>query len=366
MKKTIGVMFPGFGEQFIGMGKKLYDESRNVQDLFEQASMCFDLNFVQLCFAGSYSDILDIDKGYLLILLIEISIYSELTKAGLRPDFIAGYGIGEYAAAVASGSLNFSDGMYIIGKYAKIFKEFIAEHPHYSVLQIPRKFTQESILNLCAAFSTENKKVFVAAYNTQEGFTIAGDADAIAKIKEYCKEHEIRKIKELNIAYGLHSSIMNPIVEKITPYFFKVDFKPLKTPVITNVDGVYVTSSDALESAIIRRVNEPLLWDEVMNGFIGCDVLLSVGPGKQLADWARLKYPDKEIYTIEDWADLQALRPFLQEHAQAQGIIQEEVGITFGTCHVDTDESLLPDLTTADLVNELPADYDIDEDDDIQ
>src|SRR3990167_1429172 len=148
MKKTVGVMFPGYGEQFIGMGKKLYDESRAVQDLFEQASMCLDLNFVQLCFAVSDNDISEIDKGYLSILLLEASIYSELARAGLRPDFIAGYGIGEYTAAVACGSLSFADGMYIVGKYAKIFKEFMIENPYYSVLQIPRSFNHESILQL--------------------------------------------------------------------------------------------------------------------------------------------------------------------------------------------------------------------------
>ena len=104
MKKTVGVMFPGYGEQFVGMGKNLYDESRSVQDLFEQASMCLGINFVQLCFAASDFDISEIDKGYLSILLLEAAIYAELAKEGLRPDFIAGYGIGEYAAAVAGRS----------------------------------------------------------------------------------------------------------------------------------------------------------------------------------------------------------------------------------------------------------------------
>ena len=364
MKKTIGVIFPGYGEQFVGMGKNLYNESRIVQDLFEQASMCFDINFVQLCFAASDAEISEIDKGYLSILLLEAAIYAELAKEGLRPDFIAGYGIGEYAAAVASGSLSFADGMYIVAKYAQIFKEFIAEHPDYSVLQLPRSFTSNSIIELCQEYSTEDKKVFIVAHNTHEGFTIAGHADSIAHIKEYCKKNEIRKVKEVSVAYGLQNSVMDPVVERLAPYFFKIDFKPLKTPVITNVDGVYVTSSDALESAIIRRVNAPMLWDEVMNGFIGCNVLLSVGPGKQLADWARLKYPDKEIYTIEDLADLKALQPFLDEHRQRSvDVVQEDgVAINFGTCHLDINEPLPSDLTVADLINELPGDYDIDED----
>lgn len=362
MKKTVGILFPGYGEQFVGMGKKLYDESRLVQDLFEQASMCFDINFVQLCFAASDAEMSEIDKGYLAILLLETAIYAQLAESGLRPDFIAGYGIGEYAAAVACGSLSFADSMYLLSKYARIFKEFIGEHKNYSVLVLSRGFTKESLTELCEKYSTEGKKVFIAAYNTDDNFAIAGDAELIAQIKEYCKEQEIRKVKELPAAYGLHSPIVDPVVAQLAPYFFKIDFKSLKTPVITSVDGVYVTSADALESAIMRRVNSPLQWDEVMHGFVGCDVLISVGPGKQLAEWARLKYPEKEIYTIENLDDLQALQSFLQEHKEQFDVLDNPEQISMGTCHIDDDTVVQPtDLTKADLINELPGDYDIEE-----
>lgn len=363
MKKTIGILFPGYGEQFVGMGKYLYDDSRMVQDLFEQASMCLNINFVQLCFASSDAEMSSIDKGYLAILLLETAIYAHLAQSGLRPDFIAGYGIGEYAAAVACKSLSFADSIYLLSKYAQIFKEFIHDNPNYAVLSLSRGFTQETLEALCKIYSTEDKKVFIAACNSDDNFVIAGDAQLINLIKEYCKEHEIRKVKELSTAYELHSPLVDAVVDRLAPYFFKIDFKSLQTPVITNVDGAYVTSSDALESSIMRRVNTPLLWNEVMNGFVGCDVLISVGPGKQLAQWAALKYPDKEIYTVENLADLQALEPFLQEHAAqfAQPSLDGNE-IRMGACHIDDDAFAQPtDLTTADLINELPGDYDIDE-----
>lgn len=369
MKKTIGIMFPGYGEQFVGMGKKLYDESRLVQDLFEQASMCLDINFVQLCFAASDAEISEIDKGYLAILLLETALYAQLAQAGLRPDFIAGYGIGEYAAAVACGSLSFADSMYLLSKYAQIYQEFLTIHPDvYALLLLSRGFTQETLQALCDQYATEEKKVFIVAHNIDEGFIIAGDTEIIAQIKDYCKEHEIRKVKELSVAYGLHSSLVDSVVERLAPYFYKIDFRSLQTPVITCVDGVYVTSADALESAIMRRINSPLHWNEVMNGFVGCDVLISVGPGKQLAEWAKVKYPDKEIYTVENLDELQALKPFLEEHKAQFNELPTEDQIRMGACHIDDDDVVAEpvDLTTADLVNELPGDYDIDEDDSIK
>lgn len=357
MKKTIGLIFSGYGQQFVTMGKDIYNESRHVQDLFEQASMCLNLNFVQLSFASSDAEISTIDKGYLAILLMQVSIYSELAAAGLRPDFIAGYGIGEYAAAVASGSLSFADSLYLLSKYAKLCKAFVEENPNYSVLQLPKGFTVDVLEKFCEEISTDDKKIYISAHNTEHGFYIAGHKELIDIVKDYCKTHEIRKVKELSVAYGLHSALVDSIVSALTPYFFKIDFNPLKFPVITNVDGVYVTSPDALESAILRRINAPILWEEVMNGFVGCEILIHVGPGTQVAEWAKLKYPDKEMYVVENLAELHRVKKMLEEESIPQQT--QTQAVAFGVCHVDDDIVSVPDdLTVADEMNEHPNDYD--------
>ncbi len=369
----MGVIFSGYGQQSVTMGKDVYDASRHVQDLFEQASMCLNINFVQLCFASSDAEMSEIDKGYLAILLLQVSFYSELAKLGLQPDFIAGYGIGEYAAAVACGSLSFADGLYVLSKYAKIFKEFVQQHPYYAVLQLQKGFTHASLAQVCEQLSTADKKIYIAAHNTEHGFYVAGHADIIAELKNYCKINEIRKVKEVGIGYGLHSQIADPIVQALSPYFFKIDFKPLKVPVITNVDAAYVTSPDALESAILRRMNAPIIWDEVMDGFIGCQVLICVGPGMQVAQWAGEKYPDKLIYTVQNQADLATIAQLLHDdlleghHDPLPNGADNE--IAFGVCHLDDDAAgvvrVPVDLTIADEMNELPDDYDVDEEDEL-
>ena len=53
----IGMIFPGQGSQFLGMGKEFYDKERIFQELFEQASNCLDQNFVRLCFASSEKEL---------------------------------------------------------------------------------------------------------------------------------------------------------------------------------------------------------------------------------------------------------------------------------------------------------------------
>ena len=150
MTKKLGVVFPGYGEQFIGMSKDLYDESRIVQEFFEQAAGSVDINFVKLCFASSAQEISSIRYAYLAIYLFECSLYELLSQKGLKPDFIAGYGIGEYAACYAAKSLSFIDGIYFINKYAQFYEEFVKskEGKDFTVLKITRGFTKESLQQL--------------------------------------------------------------------------------------------------------------------------------------------------------------------------------------------------------------------------
>ena len=90
-----------------------------------------------------------------------------------------------------------------------------------------------------------------------------------------------------------------------------------------------------------------------------------MGPGKQVAEWAQLKYPDKEIYVIENLADLKVVQAMIRSNSD-ELILDEQMSgpIIFGECKIDNDViTLSSDLTIADEINELPEDYDIDEDD---
>jgi [acyl-carrier-protein] S-malonyltransferase len=362
--KRIGVVFPGYGEQYIGMGKDLYDELRIVQELFEQAAGTAEVNFVKLIFASSDEEISSIRYSYLAIYLFEVSLYEVLASRGLQPDFVAGHGIGEYAATYATGSLSFVDGLYILNKYTQFYDEFMKDKP-YSCLRIVREFEIESIEELCEQKSTEAKKAYVSAQNSPHAFYIAGHVDVVEKIQEYCIKEVIRKVRIISPAYGMQSSLVDEIFEQLKIYFHKIKFTPLKIPLITNVDGVYVTTPDALESAIMRKVNNRIQWNEVIKGFEGCDIILSVGPGEQLIEWFKEVYPDKEYHLIRTLKDIETIAQyFAKEEIIKQNITPEATAISNQKASEENLENQVPkDLYEADLVNEQPADFDVEDED---
>lgn len=357
--KRIGVVFPGYGQQYIGMGKDLYDHHRMVQEFFEQAAGASDINFVKLLFASSDEEISSIRNAYLAIFLFEVSLYEILYAQGLRPDFVAGHGIGEYAAAYATRSLSFVDSFYILNKYAQFYDSFMKDKP-YECLRIVREFNLEDLENLCAKKSTKTKFAYVSAENTEHAFYLAGHKDIIEKIQEYCVKNVIRKVRIIGPGYGMQGSLVDEIVDQLKLYYHKIKFTALQVPLITNVDGVYVTTSDALESAIMRKINHRIQWYEVIKGFEGCDVIISVGPGDQLIEWFQEVYPDKEYYKVETLKDFEKISAYLKKHEiefstnTSQEIIQQFMD-------KNLEKSKPKDLYEADLVNEKSSDFDIEE-----
>lgn len=356
-QKRIGVVFPGYGEQYIGMGKDLYDELRVVQELFEQAAGTAELNFVKLLFASSDEEISSIQYSYLAIYLFEVCLYEVLAQKGVRPDFVAGHGIGEYAAAYAAGSLSFVDGLYILNKYAQFYNEFVKDKS-YTVLRIVREFEVESIEELCEQKSTETKKAYVSAQNSQNAFYVAGHEEIIEKIQEYCIKEVIRKVRIIGPAYGMQSSLVDELFEQLKLYYHKIKFDPLKVPVITNVDGVYVTTPDALESAIMRKVNNRIQWYEVVKGFEGCDVIISVGPGTQLIEWFKEVYPDKVYHQITTLKDMESLQEYFVPEEKVE---EQEIKSSDQQTSQEAIQDVPKDLYEADLANEQSTDFDVEE-----
>jgi [acyl-carrier-protein] S-malonyltransferase len=310
----IAMLFPGYGSQFVGMSKELYDESRVMQEYFEEAANCLNQNFVQLCFAASDVELGRLERAYPAIFLVSSSLGKIIKDLGIVPDVVAGYGIGQYAAIHTFGGLSFPDGLYFLSRYARSFQEMLDVTP-LSGMRVVGLDASE-IERLCAEVSTPDALVYVALYNRENDQTVMGHMSAVDGIRVRLAERDEVAVQTADVEAGLHSTLMDSIVATMKLNAEKIDFKDVEVPVIANDTGKIVQHADEIKASCMKQIHRPVRWPLVVDALHDCDVIIEVGPGQTLHDYVLERYPDKKYFIVNKPKDLAMLKAMVADTIQ--------------------------------------------------
>jgi [acyl-carrier-protein] S-malonyltransferase len=305
----IGMIFPGYGSQYVGMAKDVYDTSRIMQEYFDQASLCVDINFIKLCFASSDAELSKMAQAFQALFVVNCSLYATLAQEGIEPDVVAGYNVGEYVAMHASKGLSFADGLYLLKKFTLYAQELLDQNS-FAMARIKGLSTVELQKSL-KEFTQE--KVVIAAYEMPHIHVVSGSEKAVHTLLRALKDNQDAKVEEISPAFGMHSALMAPAVEKFKIYLEKVDFKDTTVPLIANVTGRAIDKGADLKEETIAHFTEPIAWFASLQALYDCDVLLFVGPGKQLLEQAKQLYPHKQMLQVATQHEIEEAKKAIAE-----------------------------------------------------
>lgn len=315
----IGMLFPGYGSQFVGMAKDLYDESRLMQEYFEEAANCLNNNFVKLCFASSDAELGRMENAYPALFLVSASLAALLKQEGIEPQVVAGHSIGEFAALHHAGGISFPDGLYVLSKYAGLYQSFVNEGA-FGGMEVSG-LDNAQLTHACKQASDCEHSVFIAMSINPQTFYVMGHEPAIDALRVALGEQNITT-KEMPIELGLHSTLMDAVVAHLGVYLEKVDFKPLAIPFIASSDARAIVHNDEGRAAVIKHVHAHLSWYDTLVQFADCDLIIEVGPGTSMREQVASLFPEKQYRAINNRADIEELKTLIANNSQ----IPDQVG----------------------------------------
>ena len=105
-------IFPGQGCQKEGMGKDLYEIFPKAKELFERANDYLGRRITDVMFNGTETELMQTINTQPSVFLYEVVL--ALTQTEVHPDVVAGHSLGEFAALVVNGVLEFEDGLNLV------------------------------------------------------------------------------------------------------------------------------------------------------------------------------------------------------------------------------------------------------------
>jgi [acyl-carrier-protein] S-malonyltransferase len=286
MGKTAFV-FPGQGSQFAGMGSDLAAKYPEARAVFQRADAALGEPLSALCFAGPEERLRLTANTQPAILAVSLAACSVLQARGATFDGVAGHSLGEYSAIGAAGGLGVEDLVRAVRRRGQLMQEAVPVGVGaMSAVLGPAR----DLVEACCREASSNGEVVVAAnFNAPEQTVIAGHAGAVARAGELLAARGAKRVVPLPVSAPFHSPLMAPAREGLVPVLAALPFVGLSAPLYNNVDAAPATGAGAVRDGLIRQVDAPVRWVELIERMVadGFDTFVEVGPGSVLSGLIR-------------------------------------------------------------------------------
>ncbi len=146
--------------------------------IYEDADNILGERFSDFIFNASEDVLMDTRYTQPAIFIYEVA--AALGQSDFKPDCVAGHSLGEYAALVVSGTLDFEETLKFVWRRGQIFHEAFQKHPSAmgAIIGIP----DDKVLSVLQTVGNEDgNSLYIANYNGPGQLVITGDKNLYKK-----------------------------------------------------------------------------------------------------------------------------------------------------------------------------------------
>jgi [acyl-carrier-protein] S-malonyltransferase len=282
----IAALFPGQGSQFVGMADTWLEHPAG-RAVLEEASEVLGYDVVEA--SRDDKQLGDTAVVQPALFACDLAAYRVLEAEGMRFHMAAGHSLGEFAALVAAGAIEFRPGLEAVVERGHAMHDAAEASPGAMTALIG--LSPEQAAEICET-AGRGDVLTVANENSPKQTVVSGTIPAIERAEELARSRGAKAVR-LNVAGSFHSPLMQPALGRVRRAIARLAFDVPRFSVVPNASGRPSTHPSALRDLLSRHLVSPVRWERSMRAMAdeGIELFVEAGPGEVLAKLAKRCVP---------------------------------------------------------------------------
>ena len=231
---------------------------------------------------------------------VDLAIASAVKEAGITPEAVAGFSLGEIAALTFAGVMEPEDGFRLVMQRGQLMHEAGERNP--GAMAAVMRLTPEQVTELAGEHG-----VWPVNYNSPAQTVVAGAKEKLPDFMAAVKEKRGMAVP-LAVSGAFHSPFMTEAAEGLEEVLKTVTYHEGWCPVYANATAEpYPQDGEAAKALTALQVKSPVQWQKTIETMVkeGFDTFIEVGAGKTLTGLIRKIAPEVTAINIESMEDLE-------------------------------------------------------------
>jgi [acyl-carrier-protein] S-malonyltransferase len=228
-----------------------------------------------------------------------------LQQRGLEAAVAAGHSLGEFAAWVAAGALEFEAALKLVRRRGELMEEASERNP--GGMMAVMGLRDREVVELCEK-ARRAGTVVPANFNSPGQVVVSGEASALDEVADSAKAAGGKTIR-LRVSGAFHSPLMDDASHEFGRLVAEAPILDPRIPVMANATAEPARDAGSVRQAMGRQMTSPVLWTASVGRMIadGISVFVEVGPGKVLTGLIRRTSAEAAAMPVGTLAQLESV-----------------------------------------------------------
>jgi [acyl-carrier-protein] S-malonyltransferase len=278
----VAFCFPGQGSLATGMGQEIATLVPEAMEVFKRGSEAAGLDLMRLCFEAPEVELVETEVQQPALVATSLAVLAAIRARGIKPDYVVGHSVGEFAALAAAGALRVEEAIGLVRERGLAMAEAARANPGSMAAILG--LDDEVVERICRRILN----VWPANYNCPGQVVISGEDPAVDEACQAAETEGARRAVKLRVSGAFHSPLVARAADRLRPALDRVKFAEPTAPFMSTVTA-RIEDAKRMGPLLVEQLTAPVRFTQAAQALVreGVQTFVEVGPGNVLSGLVR-------------------------------------------------------------------------------